>query len=59
MAISFISEIDKIASIDLFKRSKEDDHETGLFIGRPFHLDYDRAYILVADSWKIKARGIP
>jgi hypothetical protein len=59
MAINFVSEIDKIASIDLFKKNKEGGHETGLFIGRPFHLDYDTSYILVADSWKIKARGIP
>jgi hypothetical protein len=59
MAVDFVSEIDKIASIDLFKRNNKGEHETGLFIGRPFHLDYDSAHILVADSWKIKARGIP
>lgn len=59
MAVNFVSEIDKIASIDLFKKNKSNEHETGLFIGRPFHLNYDSAYILVADSWKIKAKGIP
>lgn len=59
MPVNFASEIDKIASIDLFKKNNKGEHDTGLFIGRPFHLDYDIANILVADSWKIKARGIP
>jgi hypothetical protein len=59
MAVSFVSEIDKIASTDLFKKNKNGDHDTGFFVGRPFHLDYDSAYVLVADSWKIKAKGIP
>jgi DNA helicase HerA-like ATPase len=59
MAVSFINEIEKIASIDLFKKNKNGEPDTGLFIGRPFHLDYDLAQILVADSWKLKAKGIP
>jgi hypothetical protein len=59
MVVSFVSEIDKIASTDLFKKNPTGEHDTGLFIGRPFHLDYDCAYVLVADSWKIKAKGIP
>ncbi len=59
MGLSFSNEIAKIASIDLFKRNASGEPETGLFIGRPFHLDYDIAYLLVADAWKIRARGIP
>ena len=28
-------------------------------MGRPFHVDYDRALLLVADAWKHQAKGIP
>lgn len=60
MATSFADEIAKIAVTDLFKRNDETGaFETGVFIGRPFHIDYDRAHILIADSWKAKAKGIP
>ncbi|NJL80002.1 MAG: hypothetical protein HC917_16290 [Richelia sp. SM2_1_7] len=60
MVLSFTNAISKIASVDLFKRdAKTGNLETGLFIGRPFHLDYEKAYILIADAWKLKAKGIP
>jgi hypothetical protein len=59
MGITLTDEIAKIASIDLFKRSAKGDFETGLFVGRPFALDYDKAYLLVADAWKARAKGIP
>ena len=60
MTLSFTNIIAKIASVDLFKRnSSTGDIETGIFIGRPFHIDYEKAYILVADSWKLKAKGVP
>ena len=59
MAIALINEIAKIAAVDLFKRSKTGEIETGLFVARPFYLDYDRAHLLVADAWKQKAKGIP
>jgi len=60
MNLAFTDEIAKIASVDLFKRSsKTGDLETGIFIGRPFHLDYDKAHLLIADAWKSKALGIP
>ncbi|HEY9872169.1 MAG TPA: DUF87 domain-containing protein [Candidatus Obscuribacterales bacterium] len=59
MNLSFTNAIAKIASVDLFKRNSQTrDLETGFFIGRPFHIDYERAYILVADAWKLKAKGI-
>src|SRR5688500_3940143 len=59
MSLSFSNEIAKIASVDLFKKDrKTGEPETGLFIGRPFYLDYDRAYLLVADAWKHKAKGV-
>lgn len=58
--MNFVDEIAKIASIDFFKRNaKTGELETGLFVGRPFHIDYDRALLLVADAWKHKAGGVP
>ncbi|RCJ20246.1 ATPase [Nostoc sp. ATCC 43529] len=60
MTLSFTNIIAKIASVDLFKRNSSTGNiETGIFIGRPFHIDYEKAYILVADSWKLNAKGIP
>ncbi len=47
--------IHKLASIDIFKEAKNKDN----FVGRPFYLDYDKAYLLVADAWKMKVGGIP
>ena len=57
--LSFTNEIARIASVDLFKRNGDGDLQTGLFVGRPFYLDYNRAHLLVADSWKLKAKGLP
>src|SRR5438128_2433772 len=59
MATSLADEIAKIASVDLFKKSSSGEPDTGVFVGRPFHLDYDVALMLIADAWKIKAKGIP
>ena len=59
MPVALTNEIAKIAAVDLFKRSKTGTIETGLFVARPFYLDYDRAHLLVADAWKQKAKGIP
>lgn len=50
----------KMAIVDIFQRdSKNNEISTGVFVGRPFALDYEKAYILVADAWKNKAKGIP
>jgi DNA helicase HerA-like ATPase len=57
--LSFTNEIARIASVDLFKRNGDRELQTGLFVGRPFYLDYNRAHLLVADSWKLKAKGLP
>lgn len=60
MDASLTQKIEKIASIDLFKQdSATAKFKTGFFIGRPFHIDYDRAHILVSDAWKAEAKGIP
>ncbi|MEW6636282.1 MAG: DUF87 domain-containing protein, partial [Actinomycetota bacterium] len=57
--LSFTNEIAKLASTNLFKRNSDGELQTGLFVARPFYLDYSRADLLVADSWKLRARGIP
>src|SRR5215831_310958 len=58
--MSIAAEVAKIATIDLFKRDpKTHELQTGIFVGRPFHLDYDSALILIADAWKQKSGGIP
>lgn len=52
----------KLGGVDLFKRvTKEGDWhwDTGSFVGRPFHLDFSEAKIVVSDAWKEKAQGIP
>lgn len=60
MTIGFVDAIAKLAKVDLFERdTKTRAIKSGLFVGRPFYLDYDKAHILVADSWKSKAAGLP
>jgi len=58
--VSLTAEIAKIATIDLFKKDPASGLvDTGIFVGRPFHLDYSSALLLVADAWKQKAQGLP
>jgi hypothetical protein len=60
MTVSFTNAIAKLADLDLFERDKKTGAlRTGHFVGRPFYLDYDKSHILVADSWKQKAAGLP
>lgn len=58
--MSLAAEISKIATVDLFKKDPASGLiDTGTFIGRPFHLDYSSAHLLVADAWKQQAHGLP
>lgn len=58
--MSIATEIARLAAADLFKRDgKTGVIDTGIFVGRPFHLDYSSAFLLVADAWKQKAHGVP
>lgn len=59
MAVALTDEISKIAAIDLFLRNGKGELQAGVFVGRPFSLDYDHAFLLVADAWKAKVKGIP
>ena len=47
--------IKELASVDLLSEGRK----SGVFVGHPFSLDYDRARVLVADAWKREAGGIP
>ncbi|MFI8711985.1 ATP-binding protein [Brevibacillus brevis] len=53
--MSLITAIKKLASVDIFTQARQADK----FVGRPFSLDYDKALLLVADSWKFNVGGIP
>jgi DNA helicase HerA-like ATPase len=58
--MTLFEEIKRIAKVDLFEReASTGSPATGRFIGRPFYLDYERAYLLVADAWKHSAGGVP
>jgi hypothetical protein len=58
--MSLATEIVKLATADLFEKdSKTGQRGRGIFVGRPFHLDYSSALLLVADAWKQKAQGLP
>lgn len=57
-----MSVTDKIAGVDFFKRSNTDtgwEWGTGQFVGRPYRVHYDEAFVLMADAWKERAKGIP
>lgn len=60
MTTGFTSVIAKLANIDLFEQDLATQMpKTGTFVGNPFYLDYDKARLLVADAWKMKAGGLP
>ena len=46
-------------NINLFEKDIDGNFKAGNFVGRPFYLDYQRLHMLVCDSWKFKAGGIP
>lgn len=48
-----------ITQTDLFARDGNGSWSTGLFVGRPFALDYSMSRLLVADKWKQQAGGLP
>src|SRR3954447_563567 len=58
MPLALKKELSKIAQGDLFKWDAGKP-ATGRFVGRPFSLNYARAFLLVADKWKQDARGLP
>ena len=53
--MSLKDELRNLTVVDIFKEAKK--HE--LFIGRPYYLDFDKAYLLIADAWKNQVGGVP
>ena len=53
--MSLTKQIERLASKDIRKDAKKDEW----FLGRPYYLDFDRAYLLINDAWKEKVGGIP
>lgn len=53
--MSLTQELKNLAMVDIFKEAKKSD----LFIGRPYYLDFDKAYLLITDAWKEKVGGVP
>lgn len=47
--------IKSLAEIDIFSEAQKNEN----FVGRPFYLDYSKAYILIADAWKDNVKGVP
>lgn len=49
-----------VEAADIFQRHPQTgEWLAGVFVGRPFSLDYDRAHVLISDAWKRRAKGIP
>ncbi len=58
LALQF--QVATVTAVDLFERDRESGEWTaGVFVGRPFSLDYGRAQVLVSDAWKRRAKGVP
>ena len=57
--MAMLDAVKSITTADLFSRDSAGTINTGVYVGRPFHIDFDRMFILMADSWKQKANGIP
>lgn len=57
--MSIFDQFINLASTNMFERDMNGKYLTGVEIGRPFYLDYDKAHVLVADARKFKSNGIP
>lgn len=53
--MSLKAEVENLSIVDIFKEAKK----TELFIGRPYYLDFSKAYLMIADAWKNKVGGVP
>lgn len=51
--------IKELVQVDLFKKDSKGNPAIGIFVGRPFYLDFDHCNMLVADAWKHEAKGLP
>jgi hypothetical protein len=59
MASSIATHVAEMASVNLFARDGDGRWKSGMFVGRPYFISYERMYVLVADAWKQQAKGLP
>ncbi|AZQ09208.1 ATP-binding protein [Shewanella khirikhana] len=57
--MGIFNEVINLAKTDMFQREQDGTYATGIEVGRPFYIDYDKVNVLVADARKYKANGIP
>jgi DNA helicase HerA-like ATPase len=57
--MNIMDTVNKLTSADLFERNKDGVIASGVYVGRPFQINFDRMMVLMADAWKQQARGIP
>ncbi len=50
---------DSTAKLDFFERDADGNWLTGPSLGRPYHIDYERAEILISDEIKVISGGVP
>ena len=50
-----VQQLKQLATVDLFAECRRDE----LFVGRPFHLDFDRLRLMSNDRWKHEVGGVP
>lgn len=47
--------VDTLTQEDLFGKGQDNK----LFMGRPYHINYNKAHLLICDEWKHRVKGIP
>jgi hypothetical protein len=47
--------VDTLTQEDLFGKGQDN----AFFVGRPYHINYNKAHLLICDEWKHKVKGIP
>lgn len=59
MVVNIAQRISDITRVQIFEKDTQGKFQSGVFVGRPFFVDYQKLGLLVCDSWKQKAGGLP
>lgn len=59
MVVSIAQKVQEITQVKIFEKDAQGKFLSGTFVGRPFFVDYQKLGLLVCDSWKQKASGLP
>ena len=54
--MAMLDAVKKITSADLFSRDSAGVVNTGVYVGRPFHIDFDRMFVLMAELLETKSK---